>query len=591
MDLVNIQYIKEQISQLPQGNITYKKINGKSYPYLQWRQNGKQKSRIIKVAEFQELSDKIEQRKFLEEKLRDLEKDIINPSIVDDDFFFSYVKRGDELKSFVAPVQRYRKREIYRELENYVYSNVSDRVFILYGLRRTGKTTMIRQLISEMTENAFRKSAYIQITPSVDIEKINLDMRILKRQGYQYIFIDEVTLMHDFIEGAALFSDVFASSGMKVVLSGTDSLGFIFSEDQQLYDRCKMLHTTFIPYREFESVLGIKGIDEYIRYGGTMSLGGVDYNQQGMTFASKKSTHEYVDSAIASNIQHSLRNYKEGTHFRQLADLYSANELTSAINRIVEDINHKFTIEVLTDKFKSHDFGRTARNLLTDSKSTNTILQQVDKEGVTEHLRHMLEIRNLPEQTVKINDVHRAEIKEYLDMLDLTIDIDVLYLPDVSKKELHTAISQPGMRYAQAEALIQSLMDDEVFSAFSLTERNEVKERILSDIMGYMMEDIVLLETKQARPNCQVFKLLFASGEFDMVVFNPQDACCEIYEIKHSDKLTKEQYRHLVDKEKCDATEFRFGPIKGKYVIYRGKNQLRENIQYLNVEEYLMKLH
>ena len=29
-----------------------------------------------------------------------------------------------------------------------------------------------------------------------------------------------------------------------------------------------MLHTTFIPYREFEEVLGIKGIDEYIRYGG-----------------------------------------------------------------------------------------------------------------------------------------------------------------------------------------------------------------------------------------------------------------------------------------------------------------------------------
>ena len=56
---------------------------------------------------------------------------------------------------------------------------------------------------------------------------------------------------------------------------GTDSLGFLFTEDEQLYDRCVLLHTTFIPYREFESVLGIHGIDEYIRYGGTMSLGGV----------------------------------------------------------------------------------------------------------------------------------------------------------------------------------------------------------------------------------------------------------------------------------------------------------------------------
>lgn len=68
--------------------------------------------------------------------------------------------------------------------------------------------------------------------------------------------------MEDFIEGAALFSDVFAASGMKIVLSGTDSLGFLFTEDEQLYDRCILLHTTWIPYREFEAVLGISGIDE-----------------------------------------------------------------------------------------------------------------------------------------------------------------------------------------------------------------------------------------------------------------------------------------------------------------------------------------
>ena len=50
--------------------------------------------------------------------------------------------------------------------------------------------------------------------------------------GFRYIFIDEITLMSDFIEGAALFSDVFATCGMKIVLSGTDSLGFMFTEDE-----------------------------------------------------------------------------------------------------------------------------------------------------------------------------------------------------------------------------------------------------------------------------------------------------------------------------------------------------------------------
>ena len=67
---------------------------------------------------------------------------------------------------------------------------------------------------------------------------------------------------------------------MKVVLSGTDSLGFLFTKSEELYDRCITLCITFSPYREFEDVLDIKGIDEYIRFGGTMSLGGVNCNEE-----------------------------------------------------------------------------------------------------------------------------------------------------------------------------------------------------------------------------------------------------------------------------------------------------------------------
>lgn len=100
--------------------------------------------------------------------------------------------------------------------------------------------------------------------------------------GYKYIFIDEVTLMEDFIEGATLFSDISASNGMKIILSGIHYLGFMIAEREQLYDRFIIIHTTFIPYYESEKVLGIKGIDEYIRYGGTMSLCGINYNQENL---------------------------------------------------------------------------------------------------------------------------------------------------------------------------------------------------------------------------------------------------------------------------------------------------------------------
>lgn len=93
--------------------------------------------------------------------------------------------------------------------------------------------------------------------------------------------------------------------------------------------------------------------------------------------------------------------------------------------------------------------------------------------------------------SIEISDIHRAEIKEYLDLLDITVDIDTVYLSDLNYKESRTVITQPGLRYAQAEALIKSLMQDDVFRTFSLAERNAVTARILSDIQGRMMEDPV----------------------------------------------------------------------------------------------------
>ena len=587
MDIVQLRYIKEWISQLPPGNITYKTIKGKKYPYYQWTEDGKQHGRRVKDDELAELTEKIEQRKTLEKKLKDSGA---TTDLLDEKFFFSSVKTDKELLDFVAPVKNLKKRICYKNLHEYIYGNSTDRVFILYGLRRTGKTTLIRQLIAEMSEEMLMQTAFMQINSFIDLAKLNIDLKQLSKMGYRYVFIDEVTLMNDFIDCAALFSDVYASSGMKIVLSGTDSLGFLFSEDNELYDRCFMTHTTFIPYAEFENVLGIKGIDEYIRYGGTMSLGGINYNQLGMTFATKESTEEYINSAIARNIQHSLKNYQNGEHFRNLVELYDANELTSAINRIVEDINHRFTIEVLTKDFVSSDLSLSAKNLLRDREQSNDVLYRVDKHEVTENLRKLLEIKNKSEQSVNITEAYKAEIKQYLDMLDLTVELETVSMTNLNKKEKRTAISQPGMRYAQAEALIKTLMRDDVFRMLSLTERNYVTERILSDVRGRMMEDIVLLETKMAKPNCEVFKVVFAKGEFDMVVFDPEKANCSIYEIKHSTKAVPEQYKHLADETKCGETEFRFGNITGKYVIYRGESHETNGIRYVNVEEYLRNL-
>ena len=592
-ELMNaIAEIEREIAILPEGSITKKKIRDKEYYYHRIARNGKRVEKYIDFKDVSELKDRIDRRKKLEKDLKELKKQIVPEKATTKEEHLEFkttVRTGSRLRAQIAVTKKYKKRECIRELRDYVFGSQTDKVFVIYGLRRTGKTTMIRQILTELPETEFRKAAFIQVRSRDTLEDIDEDLRLLETKGFKYVFIDEVTLMEDFIEGAALFSDIYASSGMKIILSGTDSLGFAFSKEEQLYDRCIMMHTTFIPYREFEEVLGIKGIDEYIRYGGTMSLSGVNYNEDAI-FASARSAKEYIDTAIAKNIQHSLKMYEYGGHFRSLLDLYEKGELTNVINRVVENINHSFTRRVVERTFKSHDIAVTASNLLRDREAPMNIKAHMDLDAVTRGMMQMLDILNKEEQSIQIEDYHMAQIEEYLTLLDLIMKIDLESLPEVNRKESVTVITQPGMRYAQANAIVSNLLLDAKFSELSLVERQRILDRLLSEIRGRMMEDIVLLETKIAHPEKKVFKLQFAVGEFDMVVFDSKELNCKIYEVKYSKEQVPEQSRHLKDEEKCAMTSHRYGEITGKYVIYRGESGSLEGIQYLNVEEYLKSL-
>ena len=587
-----IRELENEIATLPVGYISNKKINGKMQQYLQWTENGKKKSQYLDSKSAEELKPLIEKRRKLQAEVKSLKKKLSSaeePALVSDEYPIRNILLSEDLYGFVEKIKGFHKRNCISKVEDYLNNENYGKVFILYGLRRTGKTTLMRQAILSMSKDSLKRIAFIQLEQGDSLSDINIALKMLRKRGIKYVFIDEVTIAEDFIEGAALLSDIYAASGMKIVLSGTDSLGFVFSESEELFDRCIMLHTTYIPYKEFERVLGVSGIDEYIRYGGTMSLGGSHYNEVS-TFRTKDSTDEYIDSAIARNIQHSLKFYQEGNHFRALAELYESNELTSAINRVVEDINHRFTIEVLTRDFISHDLGISRRNLRKDRDNPTDILDDVDIDSITEELKNVLEILNEEEQTVRITDAHRIEIKEYLDLLDLTVDILIETIPVNNNKSYRTAIAQPGLRYSQAVALVYQLLRDEAFQSISAEERHNILERILNEIKGRMMEDIVILETMKANPNKEVFRLQFAVGEFDMVIADPESISCEIYEIKHSDKIVPEQYKNLIDDNKVEATEFRYGKVTKRTVIYRGQNAMDGDICYVNVEDYLRAL-
>ena len=507
--------------------------------------------------------------------------------------FHTNVVTGAGLQALANSVAKYGKRDCFSTLQKFVNGSYDGKICILYGLRRTGKTTLLFQMLSELP---IEKTAYIKVQTIDDMSRLTKDLKALFELGYRYVFIDEITLLSDFIDTAAVLSDVFSMMGMKIVVSGTDSLGFAMANRDELYDRSVTIHTSFIPFREYARLLNIRSVDSYIEYGGTLKMENMSFDDPDaafdeVAFRDDESTRKYIDTAISRNIQHTLKNDHYGEYFNQLRELYEKGELTNIINRIVQRMNHRFVLRVVEDEFKSHDFGSAKELLLHDLPAERaTVLYDVNEKQILERLKAIIEVKEKSETTVPITQEHIDKVKKYLLMLDLIVNCPERY--ESCKQAEHIVFSQPGMRYAIAKALVYSLMQDAYFASISEADKAYITGKILDDVKGRMLEDIVLLEVCKAAPSTmEAFKFKFdAGGEFDMVIYDKAGQNCRIYEIKHSTEVNEKQTLHLRDAEKCQIIENRFGPISGKFVLYRGKDTFAEGVQYLNVENFLCGL-
>lgn len=546
------------------GGVTIKTINGKSYYYFQWYQDGKKRSKSISLEEY--------------------EKIINDRKNVDMDFNFARfeslsVLYGASLKSSLSFLKDWEKRDCYAEIEKYISSSPNGKVLVLYGLRRTGKTSlMFQSILSHLDE--INKTAYLLCNTQTKMSDINLILNGLSEKGFKYVYIDEITLADDFISSSQFLSDIYGLK-MKIVLSGTDSLGFAIASRENLYDRSLLIHTTYIPFKEFSRVLKINDIDKYIEYGGTLVSEGIDYHSNEYpTFYNEKTTMEYVDTAISRNIQKSLENYDDGSKFMRLRNLMESNELVGIINRIVQDNNHRFIASIINRSFKSNDFG-SLKDLLRKQKKHDAlriILDTIDEKEIYKTIQDKLDI-----SATSIDQESADELYKYLKMLDVVDTIDIINLENRTKIE-SVVFTQPGLRYAEAKELLETLIYQPSLLNVPQVYLDAIFSTLLNDVKGKILEEVVILNEKRMRRS-NVFKASFLIGEIDMCI-DEKDGV-SLYEIKHSIETDDMQTRHLVDESKVGLLSSAFGEIKSRNVLYRGPNQVKSGINYINVEDYL----
>lgn len=145
------------------------------------------KSKYIRAGDVENIRKQIEERKALQERLKELQ--LRYPYKGETTVFETTVIYGDSLREMTKAVKGFQKRDCFERIESFLHSADRTRVCVLYGLRRTGKTTLLLQTIAELSEDAFGKCFYAKMNSGNTMEQITRDLQKMFDKGYHYAFM------------------------------------------------------------------------------------------------------------------------------------------------------------------------------------------------------------------------------------------------------------------------------------------------------------------------------------------------------------------------------------------------------------------
>ena len=481
-------------------------------------------------------------------------------------------------------------RLCFKELKSYVESDIcySGRVCILYELRRTGKTVLLKQLCQEEPNSIlYVCSAKDTMDGIYKVLDEHLD------DGTKLVCLDEITEVEDFIYDCSELADVYASQGIRIVLSGTNSFGFRIALNDELLDRADIIRTSYISFAEHSKVLGTRNIDEYIQYGGLMHKNKSFFDED------EGNLKTYLDSAVTGNLVTSLKNAGEWKPVSKIGE----EQLCKIINKIVEFysgslnlrklkqsqkssvITFPLKVKAIQDSLDSLQLKAILKNrseIIRDfSKIIDTDFDAQTKEALTDDILYSL-IVNL----FKMNVVSKVEVNEYNRS------------EEIPERELRTAydetyIIQPAIKYHQLVEAQSFYLKSAEFKALNSKEASLLATKLQEKIFSDMLEQIILYEVKQDwGSDWKVCKPCFKSsnaGEYDMLMWNRGTDEYLSFKIKHSSKEDAGQRKHLLNERFDSICERNYGKCKGKYVLYYGKSGLiKDGVTYLNASDFLI---
>ncbi len=508
-----------------------------------------------------------------------------------------------------------RMRFSYPDLLKYANSASRDKVCALVGIRRTGKTTEMMQCASELEKNG-KRVLFLSISqpPEVNLKshpeklvQISELYEIIKdaqSDGYNIVFIDEITYVNDFLYANSL-ANVYARK-TPIIIAGTDSLGIEIAEKDALYDRMIKIPTSYVSFEEFKYLRPQNNLDDYIAYGGTL--------HDESPYKKIQDARNFLNTAIAENIIHALRFEAIEKDYDLLTDIYKENELKSAIQKLANKAGQNVAIRAIRKEYESAPIRTAFRNI---SKSENedlfdlALAKKSDSiKKIEKELRDLFDIKLNSELNSEFLNKHFDELEYYLFEIGILKQIPIY--PNLKgdlncRAEYKDIILQPGMLYCHAKAALDILtLNESAFKEWNIKDKTKFNDRIDRQTKGDILEMLILYDTFCSFPqiknihdssNYYVSKLRLENvfynnvsldgKEIDVIIRTPEK---NIYllEVKYSEEKIVDQTTNLTNATLGDYIERNFdGKIIGRAVIYNGNTELTDEIKYINASEYL----
>lgn len=465
-----------------------------------------------------------------------------------------------ELIEKELPQNRYDESWIREFINNYNYR--THYVLALYGLKNTGESVFLNNMIKHVSENYICYEA-----ENTDTMK-ELEKTIIKdmENGIKIFFITDITEINDFQYLASTLSDDYAHMGAVIILTG-NSFDFKIVSYNELFDRITFLHTTYISFWEhYNYVTKEKCPDSYIKYGGLIDKCIYDYN----------SAISYIGDAITANICNAIKRDTENS-FKNLLDIENLNLVMKTLLKIY------------------------AGTLSIGNLEKACIIQKIAAQNRNKHINDI--VHTLTKETgINIREYDISNLEELLKSLDVIskTGIKKVYLNYTEEDGLQCTgvhcyqhIIQPAIRYRLLEKQTEYIKDKSLKEHILLQIKEEMlKDIILFDLVKKFKADKFInyskyyIESNEISINSQI------RGSHDLTVWESETNTHWTINIKYGYEKSQEIEAFLSDKFINNYYEERYGKRNAAFILYFGKTLPdKENFQYYNIHEFINKIY